>query len=120
MIAETNGSDVIVAIITCSGAMVGAILGLIGLVLKLRRENRIQHADNKSSITNDMSALSATLGMVHDEVKTTRTELRDDIHRVHERLNDHIATHDRSVVEVMEQAHPTSSTASRPRRRKTA
>lgn len=100
----------------------GVLLALIKVGSSLRRltvENKRQHDDNRTSSQADMAALAAQLDMVHDDVKTSRVELRDDINRVHQRMNDHIRHHN-TVVPVTEPEHTTSSTAAKPRRRKTA
>lgn len=98
-----------------ANTIVGGIFGLLAIVIKmafgLRRlsnDNKRQHDENRTSSQADMAALAAQLDMVHDDVKTSRVELRDDINRVHERMNDHIANH-----------HPSPETpAKKPARRR--
>lgn len=95
MIALTDAQST--AIIT---GVFGVLLAVIKLGFGLRKlsiENKKQHDENRISSQADMAALAAQLDMVHDDVKTSRVELRDDINRVHERMNDHLRDHHDSL-----------------------
>lgn len=104
MIASANNADVLIAVITTGGALLAALLKLLSSLGKVRAENSKQHGN----VGEALGRLTTTTEMVHDELRLTRSEMRDDIKAVHARINDHIVDHDSQMAQVI--AHPKHST----------
>lgn len=104
MNAVSNNADIIIAIVTTTGALLAALLKLLFSLAKVRSENRAQHG----TVGEALGRLTTTTEMVHDELRLTRSEMREDIKAVHARINDHIVDHDSQMAQVI--AHPKHNT----------
>ena len=104
MNAVSNNADVLIAVVTTAGALLAAIVKLLFSLGKVRAENTAQHG----TVGEALGRLTTTTEMVHDELRLTRSEMRDDIKAVHARINDHIVDHDSQVAQVIQ--HPKHNT----------
>lgn len=86
----SNTSDVLIAIVSTAGVVIAALIRLIIGMSKARTENRKQH----DSVEVALGRLAEKTDLMHEEVKSTRAELRVDVQRLHDRMNDHIVGHD--------------------------
>lgn len=91
-------TGIITALITTSGAILVAVLGLVGTIWKLRQENRAQHDDNKAAFTEAIGGLSGKVDVIHDDV-------RDISHRLDEHMRNHAPTIAAQVI-----SHPRHTT----------
>ena len=104
MISAATFNDVLIAMFVFGGALIGGIAKIVHSLAKTRSENRSQHG----SVGEALTRLTSTTEMVHDELRLTRSEMRDDIKAVHARINDHIVDHDSQMAQVI--AHPKHNT----------
>jgi len=80
--ATQDSTQIIVAVITAGGLLIGGVLALIVSSQRGRRENREQHADNRDTITSALGELVGKVDIVHGDVLN-----------VGRRLDDHMRDH---------------------------
>lgn len=74
--------QVIAAVVTTGGVVIGAVLALVGNIYKLRGENREQHVDNKAAFAEAIGELGGKVDYMHDDVR-----------HVAARLDEHMRNH---------------------------
>lgn len=105
---STTVTDLFIALIGATAAILGALARLIVAIRRGRRENADQHADNKQAFQQAIGELGGKIDVMHTDVR-----------HVADRLDNHMRDHAPTIaaVEVPEPRRTTSSTASRPRKK---
>lgn len=93
MIATSNTTDVVIAIISASGVLLGVLIKLMFGQNVIRQESTRQHAENKESTAKEIGTIATKIDMVHASVTATRAELREDMRDLNKRLDKHIDNH---------------------------